>query len=206
MINKRFMNIFWRTARFYQERFNHRVSRLQLDCSRQEASNLIQNTIACGKPCMICRFGNLELYVTLRHIDISDDRGILSKSLRFFKGEIGPFWWDDDIKYKINMIAGFFPPEDELLHKFGERMLNDIQNVDILGSWVNEEVRLSQFFPHAKIIRLVDLEPYYHANPWTQVLEGKKVLVVHPFDKSFGTNMQSGIFYSMTRESFLISS
>jgi hypothetical protein len=25
------------------------------------------------------------------------------------------------------------------------------------------------------------LEPYYDANPWTEVLSGKKVLVIHPF-------------------------
>lgn len=33
-------------------------------------------------------------------------------------------------------------------------------------------------------IPLIDLEPYRHKFPWTQVLEGKKVLVIHPFEAS----------------------
>ncbi len=29
-----------------------------------------------------------------------------------------------------------------------------------------------------------DIEPYYHSNPWSEVLEGKRVLVIHPFEES----------------------
>jgi hypothetical protein len=31
---------------------------------------------------------------------------------------------------------------------------------------------------------LVDLEPWYHNSPWTKALAGKKVLVIHPFEKT----------------------
>jgi len=43
---------------------------------------------------------------------------------------------------------------------------------------------LEKFFPNAKIVPLTDLEPYYHTNPWSEVLEGKRVLVVHPYEDS----------------------
>ena len=35
-----------------------------------------------------------------------------------------------------------------------------------------------------KAIQLLLLEPYHAANPWTRILEGKKVLVIHPFSET----------------------
>lgn len=60
-------------------------------------------------------------------------------------------------------------------------MLEDTQQVDILGSWLHEERHLAQGLSRAKRIMLEDLEPFFCSNPWTKALEGKKVLVVHPF-------------------------
>jgi len=43
-------------------------------------------------------------------------------------------------------------------------------------------------------VPLKDLEPYYHLNPWSEVLKGKKVLVVHPFSKSIETQYKKRQF------------
>jgi hypothetical protein len=62
-------------------------------------------------------------------------------------------------------------------------MLNDLGTLDVLGSWLSLEQRVAPF--HTAIsVRLRDLEPYYHRNPWTEALAGKSVLVVHPFAES----------------------
>jgi hypothetical protein len=60
-------------------------------------------------------------------------------------------------------------------------MLTDAYEVDILGSWLNDEKYLNKQLTTSKRVVLEDLEPFFTKNPWTRALKGKKVLVVHPF-------------------------
>jgi hypothetical protein len=80
--------------------------------------------------------------------------------------------------------AGFFPTDDASLSKFCRLYLDDMRQIDILGSWLNGEVAFSRYFAGAKIIPLQDIEPYYHKRPWSEALSGKKVLVISPFARS----------------------
>ena len=66
------------------------------------------------------------------------------------------------------------------LERFGELMIEDSKHVDILGSWRIEERRLIDI-NKVKTIQLLLLEPYHAKHPWSRVLKGKKVLVIHPF-------------------------
>jgi hypothetical protein len=158
---------------------------IKIDCSGQAASDLIKERIAAADPCMICRFGTGELYATLQHIDVNKDvSNARIKAIKYIQGKIGPFWWDDKTKIGMSLGPGLFPVNDKTLASFGERMLSDIKNIDILGSWLPEESRISHLFPTAKIVALADLEPYYHANPWSEILQDKVVLVINPFEES----------------------
>lgn len=160
---------------------------LKLDYYGQSASDYIKEQLADNKPCMIGRIGSNELKATLNYLDIISNHGIVLKSTKYIRSEIGPFWWDDKIKFLMRNGAGFFPANAAYLKKFANMMLSDLQNADVLGSWLFDEIRLANFFPNAKIVRLTDLEPYYHSDPWSEVLEGKKVLVIHPFEESIKT-------------------
>jgi hypothetical protein len=133
---------------------------------------------------MICRIGSNELKAILNHLDVASSDGLWTKSINYIRGDIGPFWWDDNIRFLMRNFAGFFPADAAGLGKFAELMLHDIQNIDVLGSWLADEIRLAKFFSRAKIVPLKDLEPYYHADPWTEVLKGKSVLVIHPYEES----------------------
>ena len=62
-------------------------------------------------------------------------------------------------------------------------MISSIKQIDLLGSWVEGENKYKQYFPQVKVCELIMLEPYFAPNPWTSALEGKKVLVIHPFSK-----------------------
>ena len=157
---------------------------LTLDYQGQAASDFIKETLTSDNPCMICRFGSNELKATLNYIDVISDGGIISKSIKYIQSKIGPFWWDEEIMFLMHNIAGFFPPDSVSLGRFANTTLSDIQNIDILGSWVADEVRLKKYFPETIVVQLTDLEPYYHANPWTEVLKDKKVLVIHPYEES----------------------
>ena len=157
---------------------------IELDFTGQEASDLIKQTLTSDLPCMICRFGSVELNAILRHVDISDPHTSAIKSLRYIKGAIGPFWWDERIKYKMQKNTGFFPATGEALNQFGQRMLDEIKRIDILASWQRQDIRIRKHFPEAGIISLHVLNPWSHKDPWSVALSGKKVLVVHPFSRT----------------------
>ena len=159
-------------------------SDLKFDFQGQAASDLIEEILAGPEPCMISRFGFYELDAILNYLDVIDDSNFLSKSIKYLKSEIGPFWWDDKIAFFMQNNAGFFPVNVANLQEFAKIMLNEIRNIDILGSWLAREARLADYLPNARIVKLSDLEPYYHSDPWSQVLEGKRVLVIHPFEES----------------------
>jgi hypothetical protein len=156
---------------------------LKPDWAGQAANDAIRALLLKDSPCMIARFGSGEMETTLRHLDISCPGTIVSKILRLICGEIGPFWWDNSIRAGMNWIAGLYPPTDEIMDRFGARVLDDCREINILAGWLPGEKRLHALcFPHAKCVFLDDLEPFSFTPPWTQALEGKRVLVVHPFE------------------------
>ena len=157
---------------------------LKINYHGQAASDFIRQMLTSSNPCMICRFGSHELKATLNYIDIICSGSCISKSIKYIKNEIGPFWWDDKIRSSMLNNAGFFPANAEHLGMFAKMLLRDIKDIDVLGSWLAEEVRLANYFPNATIVRMTDLEPYYHTHPWSEALEGKRVLVIHPYEES----------------------
>ena len=147
----------------------------------QAASDLIRQILSDARPAMIARFGYNELACVLNYCAIKEPRGRLKKTWSYIEGEALPFWWDQHIVDSMCNNAGFFPPSTLMLERFAELMLGDMKAVDVLGSWMKEEKSVSAYLPHATKVQLPDLEPYYHADPWTTALEGKRVLVVHPY-------------------------
>ena len=71
--------------------------------------------------------------------------------------------YDKNVIKMAKINAGVFDANEDICKKFALRMMSASGEVDLLGVWFNW-VR--------------------HKVPWTHALRGKKVLVVHPFDKS----------------------
>lgn len=94
--------------------------------------------------------------------------------------------FSDQIKEEISTLSGFFPTDNNSLIKFCETYMNAISQADIVALWgVGAESKVvHRLCKSAKFTELRALEPYYFSNPWSSALEGKKVLVVHPFKKS----------------------
>jgi hypothetical protein len=173
---------------------------LDLTCSGEEANELIRSKIIDDKPCMVCRFGSTELSAVIRYINVTRaSKFPLDKSLNYVMStignisgtlETGAFWWDETIKIEVQNNSGFFPVTNQALEAFGRRMLKDIENIDVLGSWIKQEVQTAEFIKKALIVGLGDLEPYYHINPWSEALRNKVVLVIHPFEQSIQQQYQ----------------
>jgi hypothetical protein len=106
---------------------------------------------------------------------------IYKNYISYCKSITPPWWWEPSTIQQMQQWSGFFPGRIDKIEQFCELMLNDISQVDILGSWLKQESFFSKELENAKKVVLEDLEPFFSPNPWTRALEGKKVLVVHPF-------------------------
>ncbi len=139
--------------------------------SGEEGNIFISEAIKVGLPCMIARYGSIELKTMM---DTTAVQLGLRKNIR-----------DTTIKPLCNN-AGFFPDEKQMAWKYGLLMQDDSKNIDILAVWYvgMEPYAIRHFANNAKLIHPNALEPYYYDNPWTKELEGKRVLVIHPLSET----------------------
>lgn len=146
-----------------------------------KVSELIYNLLASGKPCMVARYGAFELASVVNYLGVKNAQ---HSCLKYISGKSPQWWWNKRLMKFMQSNAGFFPSTESNLMRFGDLMLEDSKLVDILGSWQKGEFFLSSVLTEAKKIQLMYLDPYWSKKPWSRVLEGKKVLVVHPFAES----------------------
>lgn len=147
-----------------------------------DANELIYQGIMSDAPFMVARFGALEMssmanYLAVKHKNISSYWNYITR-----KSEA--FWWDEGLMHNMTLNAGFFPNEIPFFERFAELMFEEAKYVDVLGSWLWQEDMLSAELQDAQKVAFSDLEPYHHTNPWSRALEGKRILVVHPFVES----------------------
>lgn len=99
--------------------------------------------------------------------------------------------FSEKIRREIRELSGVFPTDDETLRRFCERYIADAQRADWLALWdVGAERQVIRGCQNTRFTELRALEPYYHAEPWSAALAGKRVLVVHPFKASIEAQYQ----------------
>lgn len=151
------------------------------DCDRQSSNDKIYNLLSSGKPCMISRFGTTEINCINNYLCVHRHRPFIEKCWDYISDKTHTPWWNKDHWQAMSMLSGIFPPCLNTAEKFSEQYLQDIPEIDILGSHQYYE----KFMPLKKDITKVQLEmlyPFFVERPWTRYLKGKKVLVVHPFE------------------------
>ena len=147
-----------------------------------KASELIYNLLASGKPCMIARYGSTEMCALTNYLGVTEKH---NSAWKYIQGKQSAWWWEDNVKDQMTRWSGFFPSTEENLMRFGEMMLEDSKQLDILGSWLPDEKVLKKTFNLGyQDVFLRNLEPFWSKQPWTSYLEGKRVVVVHPFAES----------------------
>lgn len=159
----------------------HKEDRLLYCNDPDKASDIIYDHLVSGSPCMIARFGSIELDITSKYLSDKLYHGHL---LRYLFGKCPQWWWSDDDVKAIENNAGFINPTIENLTKFSQLMIQDMPLVDVLGSWCLGELLFEKQLANAKRVRLRYLEPFWSDKPWTRALKDKNVLVIHPFAKS----------------------
>lgn len=152
---------------------------LQREENPDKASEMIYNLLSDDKPCMIARFGSTEMSAIINYLGVNSQQHSV---WRFIQGKQPEWWWNKNIMIQMQQWSGFFPPTPENMQRFGEMMIEDAKEVDLLGSWIKDEIYIHDYISTSRIVHLRLLEPFWtNQVPWTKTLEGKKILVVHPF-------------------------
>ncbi len=163
--------------------------------SRKDTNNMIFQLIKSNKPFMIGRFGWTEID-TLIHYDNFLKMNSLEKLHEWSLTLRYPFS-KNCILNDIHRQSGFFPVTKKNIELFREEMISSMQRIDLLASWVRGECRYKKYMKNTQVCKLDFIEPYLSENPWSEALEGLKVLIVHPFTDSIYdqyTQNRSNIF------------
>ncbi len=150
--------------------------------SRVDTNKLIFKLIKSREPFMVGRFGWTEID-TLIHYENFLNMNSLEKLHEWSITLRYPFS-RNCILNDIYQQSGFYPVTKKNIALFREEMISSMKRVDLLASWVKGECRYQKYLPHAKVCKLDFIEPYLSENPWSEALEGLKVLVVHPSTNS----------------------
>ncbi len=132
----------------------------------EQGNDLLRKAIQEGTPFLATRFGAVESRCVSKWL----------KKERY-----------TDYNYQsIKEAAGVFPNTDEMINKFCAEYTDAAKQADYLAVWgVCDEAKIRNKYCHsASLIRLTSLEPFLWSNPWSELLAGKKVLVVHPFTET----------------------
>lgn len=160
---------------FRKTKFKLPVCEMDLDKSNE----IIYNMLAGPEPCMIARFGATEMAVIANYIHIiRNNRNVFE----YIKGLNGEWWWNERTILQLKQWSGVWPSTHEVAEAFAKISIEDAKEIDVLGSWLLDENLLTQELVKAKKVQLFNLEPFWATKPWTRILEGKKVLVIHPFE------------------------
>lgn len=140
----------------------------------ESSSNIISSFINSDYPCLISRFGSVELDAAINY----KKKQPLSIIRSFY-----PFWISNSTIKRMQTNAGFFPIKHKSLSSFSDLIYSIVPEIDILGIWIGSENRMP-ISKRCKLIQLQYLEPFWSTKPWTAELKGRKILVVHPFAES----------------------
>ena len=134
-----------------------------------EGTELIRESIEDNNPFFAGRIGASELNL-MRNLDFGSESDI-SKAI-----------------HQLCLWSGFFPDDRKDINNFYETMKEALGKADLIGMWSleMEDYYVNRFTSDSCIVSHINLfDPKTNPfNPWISALEGKRVLVVHPFTDS----------------------
>lgn len=166
---------------FYKCGMAHKLPALQREINIDKASSLIYNLLVSDKPCMVARYGSTELSAIINYLGVANPK---HNVWNLITGKQIEWWWNQSVIEQMQRWSGFFPANEECVSRFAQMMLEDTKQLDILACWSKSTVLLDEYIPSNAIrTGLICIEPYWAKEPWSRALEGKHVVVVHPFAK-----------------------
>ncbi len=137
----------------------------------EQGCKLIKESILSGKPFMAGRFGSNELCLMIfsyfRQIGLLKNKHLLPPK-------------------EVIENCGFFPKTVDAIEKFGDLMIESLEECDTMCVWYN--ICEDYFIQNSKkkdidLTHRKVLDFWNYEESWTSALAGKKVLVIHPLDE-----------------------
>ena len=153
-------------------------------------NSLLTKKILENKPYMVARYGSTESRAILNFLLQKNKISEVSAIIKHITGKMN-IYWKNHPKFLNNLVelSGFFPKEEKQLEEFVNLYINESKQLDLLGIW-NEYEEFLDVPEETKLCKIRELEPWFYDEPWTVALEGKKVLVIHPFEETIKTQYQ----------------
>ena len=131
-----------------------------------DGNALVKQKIISGEPFIATKIGAVEKTVVLEWM--------------FSNG------YSDHVRFYASNNAGITPSDDDTLNLFCHEYTKSLSNADFLGSMESTEelIIIEHHAAKAAFSELRFLEPFYFDDPWSEQLEDKNVLVIHPFEDS----------------------
>lgn len=161
--------LLWRKMRHIYKAASFKFSYIDKQIYNEvSGNNVIKKLLSEDNSVMISRFGAVEARCVSQYL----------KKKKY----------SAKVKENIQIAAGVFPSSNKTLDEFCEFYLECAKQIDVLAVWQvkNERLLIDKYCKDSKLIRLRSIEPYYFQEPWSEILENKRVLVVHPFAESIG--------------------
>lgn len=154
----------------------------------EQVSDYMKALLLTDKPCMVGRMGSVEFNSACYPYVMK--KSVFIRYKYYVKGYTDFLRADQQIEQQyiktLSCNAGFFPADVSMMPGFSYLMIDSMRQLDLLGvvPWNKED--FFEFVYHGDIdfCKYDRLEPYDYEHPWSKALEGKKVLVIHPFEKT----------------------
>lgn len=153
-----------------------------------KTNDILYDLLMSDNPCMVSRVGTVEGQIihnrlTIEHEPLKKLKGCFD----YITGDTRLPWWDTGLPFKeLQVNAGFFEKDGmkiKNVEKFADLYLHYIPLMDVCGRFEAYE-RYLPFSKECKMVQLESLYPFFVERPWMKALEGKKVLVIHPFKET----------------------
>ncbi len=140
--------------------------------SNEEFNSALKERLSSDDPLFCCRYGATEItscfYAWIRNQKILDE--ISEPNLK-----------------KAKTSSGIFPKKEDVYLKFADAYMQALENADLNAYWgsvLMEEYMIGKTMRKDCVqYAMRALEPFPYDEPWTMALEGRDVLIVHPFDE-----------------------
>ena len=140
---------------------------LNRETNADKSAQLIYTLLMSDKPVMIARYGSTELMCMVNYLGVKRGKPNL---FRYFLGNELDWWWKESSLNQIEQWSGFFPPSVENVERFCEMMIADSFKVDVLASWLSDEIYFKNELSNATLIQGLFLDPFWSKVPWTKAL------------------------------------
>lgn len=124
----------------------------------QAANDYIRELLAKGEPCMVSKFGTIELAAIAGHRFLHQQHYSRQDVFDSIKGLYPPIGAKEPSLNGLCSNAGFFPNDESLLPQYYNINLEAMKQIDILGSYIPAEKIFAEELKGAK---RVNLDGYY---------------------------------------------